>query len=111
MKKRQLEVRENRRKSLCQIAKIVGPEMLYAIVLELKFHLRDNFQKHIFNFTVYEIIQAISPLKHGEIDYCLPLILPMIIDEIFGQSSEEKKMVEANEVPVLNMETKKKKGH
>ena len=35
----------------------------------------------------------------------------MIIDEIFGQSSEEKKMVEANEVPVLNMETKKKKGH
>ena len=65
MKKRKLEVRENGRKSLCQIAKIVGPEMLYAIVLELKFHLRDNFQKHIFNFTVYEIIQSLSPLKHG----------------------------------------------
>jgi len=39
--------------------------MLYAIVLELKFHLRDNFQKHIFNFTVFEIIQTLSPLKHG----------------------------------------------
>ena len=33
LKKRKLEVRENGRKSLCQIAKIVGPEMLYAIVL------------------------------------------------------------------------------
>lgn len=54
--------------------------MLYAIVLELKFHLRDNFQKHIFNFTVHEIIQSLSPLKHGDIDYCLPLILPMIVD-------------------------------
>ena len=35
----------------------------------------------------------------------------MIIDEMFGQSSEEKKMVESGEIPVLNMETKKKKGH
>lgn len=35
----------------------------------------------------------------------------MIVDEMFGQAMEEKKMVDANEVPVLNMETKKKKGH
>ncbi len=35
----------------------------------------------------------------------------MIVDEMFGQSNEEKKMVDANEVPVLNMETKKKKGN
>lgn len=85
--------------------------MLYAIVLELKFHLRDNFQKHIFNYTAYEIIQSLSPLQQGELDYCLPLILPMIVDEMFGQAMEEKKMVESGQVPTLNMETKKKKGH
>jgi len=27
-------------------------------------------------------------LESGDIDYCLPLVLPSVVDEIFGQSAE-----------------------
>jgi hypothetical protein len=60
--------------------------LLYAIVIELKFHLKDNFDKHVLNYSVFKILENMT-LAGGEIDYCLPLILPSVIDEIFGQSA------------------------
>lgn len=35
----------------------------------------------------------------------------MVVDEIFGKSSDEKLLVDQNEVPTLNIETKKKKAN
>lgn len=43
------------------------------------------------------------PLTNGDLDYCLPLILPSVVDEIFGQSSTEKEMVEKHEVKTLKL--------
>lgn len=74
---------------------MVGPEMLYSIVMELKFHLRDNFEGHIFNFTVYYILEQLD-IQNGQVDYCLPLILPMVVDEVFGKTAEEKSLVDLN---------------
>ena len=50
------------------------------------------------------------PLAIGDLDYCLPLILPSVVDEIFGQSSNEKEMVEKHGVKTLKLEAKKSKG-
>ena len=102
-------MRENSRSCLCEIAKTVGPQLLYAMIMELKFHLRDNFERHVLNFTIYRLLDNLS-VKWGELDYCLPLILPTVIDEVFGQSSEEKEMVSKGEVPTLKQEAKKRKG-
>jgi hypothetical protein len=86
LKKKMTEVRENARSCLCEIAKSVGPQLLYAIILELKFHLKDNFDRHVFNYSLFKIIEGMS-LSSGDIDYCLPLVLPSVVDEIFGQSA------------------------
>jgi hypothetical protein len=109
LKNRESEVRENARTCLCEIARSVGPQLLYAIIIELKFHLRDNFDRHVLNFSIYKVLEAL-PLQGGAIDYCLPLVLPSVVDEIFGQSAGEKEMVERHEVKTLKVEAKKQKG-
>lgn len=50
-------------------------------------------------------------IENGLIDHCLPIILPSIIDEIYGESGREKEMVESHMIPTLNMEVKKRKGY
>ena len=109
LRNRQWEVRENARGCLCEMAKTVGPQLLYSIVMELKFHLRDTFDKHVFNFTLFRLLGSLQ-LQSGELDYCLPLVLPTVIDEVFGQAAQEKEMVAKGEVPTLKQEAKKKKG-
>ena len=79
LKKREIELRDNARNCLCEIAKAVGSQLLYAIVLELKFHLKDNFDKHVLNYTLYKVLECM-PLAIGDLDYCLPLILPSVVD-------------------------------
>ncbi len=80
----------------------MGPQLLYAIIIELKFHLRDNFDKHVLNYSIFKVLEALE-LKGGAVDYCLPLILPSVVDEIFGQSAGEKELVEKREVKTLKM--------
>lgn len=110
LKKKQVDVRENARKCLAEIAKLVGPNMLYMIVRELKFHLRDNLQQHILNYTIYYILEKAGPFQPAALDHCLPLLLPPVVDEIFGRSSVEKEMVDEHLIPTIYMESKKKKG-
>lgn len=77
--------------------------------MELRFNLKDNFDRHVFNYSICRLLE-VMPLSSGDLDYCIPLILPMIVDEIYGQSSQEKELVQRGEVPTLKMEAKKKKG-
>jgi U3 small nucleolar RNA-associated protein 20 len=56
LKKREVEVRDNARKCLVEICRLIGTDMLYLVFRELKFHLRDNFQNHIMNYTIYYIL-------------------------------------------------------
>lgn len=52
----------------------------------MQFHLKDNFDRHVFNYTVYRILEEMV-IKPGDIDYCLPLLLPMVMDEVYGRTS------------------------
>ena len=42
-------------------------------------------------------------LEAGQLDYCLPLLLPPTIDEVFGKTGREKDMVEKAEAPTLKL--------
>lgn len=109
LKKRQAEAREYARNCLCLIAKAVGPYMLHSIINILKSQLKDNFDRHVFNFTVFKVLEGME-LVSGDLDYCLPLVLPLVMEEVYGKSSLEKELVAKGELPTLKMEAKKKKG-
>jgi hypothetical protein len=47
----------------------------------------------VLNYSLFKVLETMS-LTGGAIDYCLPLILPSVVDEIFGQSANEKDLVE-----------------
>jgi hypothetical protein len=79
LKKRKVEVRENARSCLCEIAKAVGPQLLSSIIMALKSSLQDNFEGHVFNYTAYKVLDGMK-LQAGDLDYCIPLFLPMVID-------------------------------
>ena len=61
--------------------------MLYSMLMALKSNLRDNFDGHVLNFTVFKILEVMN-LEAGQLDYCLPLLLPPTIDEIYGKTSQ-----------------------
>ena len=53
--------------------------MLYSMIMTLKSNLKDNFDGHVLNFTIYKILESTS-LETGQLDYCIPLLLPPTID-------------------------------
>lgn len=109
LKKRTTETREYARGCLCAIAKATGHQLLYSIVNSLQFHLKDNFDKHVLNYTLFKILEGMN-LSSGQLDYCLPLILPAAVDELWGRTGDEKDMVARREAPTLKMEARKRKG-
>ena len=109
LKRSSLEARENARSCLCEVAKAVGPHLLYSILLAMRSSLRDNFDGHVLNFTVFRLLESMH-LQPGQLDYCLPLLLPPAVDEVFGKSSQEKELIERGEAPTIKLEAKKKKG-
>ncbi len=109
LKKRETETREYARGCLCAIAKAAGPQLLYSIVSSLQFNLKDNFDRHVLNYTLFKVIEGMN-LTSGQLDYCLPLILPTAVDELWGKTGDEKDMVARREAPTLKMEARKRKG-
>ena len=63
------------------------------MILALQSNLRDNFDRHVFNYSVFKLLESMV-LQSGDLDYVLPLILPMTIDEIYGRSGGEKDQVD-----------------
>lgn len=57
------------------------------------------------------IVDNLPTLETGSLDHCLPVLLPLIMDEIYGKSAKEKDMVNEHEIPTINMESRKKKGN
>jgi U3 small nucleolar RNA-associated protein 20 len=66
LKKKLYDSRESARKCLAQIAMITGPVMVHVIFREMAFNLRQNFEKHILNYSIHYILEKAileQPLK------------------------------------------------
>ncbi|KAH7328629.1 armadillo-type protein [Stachybotrys elegans] len=85
------ESREMTRDTLVKIAIVLGPSFIGFILKELRSALTKGYQLHVLSYTVHSIlVSAVSGFAPGELDYCLPQIVTVIMDDIFGVVGQEK---------------------
>lgn len=57
------------------------------MVRELKFQLKQDFERHVLNYTIHYILDQLH-LTEGTLDYCIPLIIPCAFEEAIGTLSK-----------------------
>ncbi|EKD20618.1 uncharacterized protein L3040_006343 [Drepanopeziza brunnea f. sp. 'multigermtubi'] len=85
------ESRKMTRDTLTQICVLLGPSCIGFVLKELKTALQKGYQVHVLSFTMHSILVA-TTLDHapGDLDYCLPRIVEIIMDDIFGETGQQK---------------------
>ena len=85
------EARDMARDTLVKIAVILGPSFFGFILKELRSALTKGYQLHVLSYTMHSILVAVVPgCSPGDLDYCLPTIVTVIMDDIFGVVGQEK---------------------
>ena len=91
LRSRSQESRDLTRKTLTEMATIIGPNYFGFVLKELRSALQRGHQLHVLSFTVHSILVATASIfKPGDLDYCLPQITAIIMDDIFGTTGQEK---------------------
>lgn len=91
LRSRAQESRDLTRKTLVEISTLIGPRCFGFILKELRSSLSRGYQLHVLSFTVHAILVATAGIsKPGELDYCLPQIVSVVMDDILGATGQEK---------------------
>lgn len=91
LRSRAQESRDLTRKTLVEISTLLGPSCFGFILKELRSSLLRGYQLHVLSYTVHSILVTTAPIyKPGDLDYCLPQIVSIIMDDIFGTTGQEK---------------------
>ena len=91
LRSRAQESRDLTRKTLVEISTLIGPQYFGFVMKELRSALARGYQLHVLSFTVHSILVATSPIfKPGDLDYCIPQIISVVMDDIFGATGQEK---------------------
>ena len=91
LRSRAQESRDMTRKTLVDISALIGPAYFGFVLKELRSSLARGYQLHVLSYTVHSILVATTPMiKSGSLDYCLPQIVAIIMDDIFGGTGQEK---------------------
>lgn len=91
LRSRGQESRDLTRKTLVDIADVVGAEYFGFILKELRRALARGYQLHVLSFTVHSLLVGTAPrFKLGDLDYCLPQIVAIVMDDTFGVTGQEK---------------------
>lgn len=91
LRSRAQESRDLTRKTLVEISTLIGPQYFGFVMKELRSALARGYQLHVLSFTVHSMLVATSPIfKTGDLDYCLPQIISVVMDDIFGATGQEK---------------------
>ena len=108
--------RKSARNTLTNLLKILGPFFFGFFTKELAFHLKRGYEVHIRNYMIYKLIESMivpttggaggivgalansssetGTIECGEIDYTVPIVSPLLADEISGDLEEEKEVQE-----------------
>lgn len=99
LKSRSLETRDTARKALLETLSILGPHFLYNMIRELTHILQLGYQKHVRNYTIFTLLKHIEKMgvQSGDLDYCIELIVPSLLEEVSGDLQEEKESEEYRE--------------
>ncbi|EGX90661.1 HEAT repeat protein (DRIM), putative [Cordyceps militaris CM01] len=85
------ESRDLTRETLVQIAAVLGPGYFGFLLKELRSALTRGYQLHVLSYTMHSILVASVPsFGPGDLDHCLPSIVNIIMDDIFGVVGQEK---------------------
>ena len=91
LRSRTQESRDLTRKTLVEISALIGPVYFGFILRELRSSLARGYQLHVLSYTVHSILVAtVSIYKPGDLDYCLPQIVAVVLDDILGSTGQEK---------------------
>ncbi|QPG76911.1 hypothetical protein FOA43_004305 [Brettanomyces nanus] len=91
LRARSEELRDAVRKHLGRIAAGLGPNYLKFIFKELKGALTRGPQVHILGFTIHYLLVIMEKqLKHGDLGESADIIVASIMEDLFGEASEEK---------------------
>lgn len=91
LRSRAQESRDLTRKTLVEMTTLIGPRYFGFVMKELRSALARGYQLHVLSFTVHSILVATSPIfRTGDLDYCIPQIVSIVMDDIFGATGQEK---------------------
>lgn len=91
LRSRSQEARDQTRKTLATISSLVGSGYLGFILKELRSALQRGYQLHVLSFTLHSLLlNAAETCEPGDLDYCLPELVSVIMDDIFGVTGQEK---------------------
>ncbi|KAI9803789.1 MAG: hypothetical protein M1825_001669 [Sarcosagium campestre] len=91
LRSRAQESRDVTRKTLAEISLILGPSCFGFMLKELRGALTRGYQLHVLSYTVHSILVTCFPkFNPGDLNYCLPQIVTIIMDDIFGATGQEK---------------------
>lgn len=91
LRSRSQESRDLARKTLVEISRLIGSNCFGFVLKELRGALPRGYQLHVLSFTMHSILVATCTIfKSGDLDYCLPQIVAIIMDDIFGVTGLEK---------------------
>ncbi|KAL6714613.1 U3 snoRNP protein [Lecanora helva] len=91
LRSRAQESRDLTRKALVDISMVLGPPYFDFVLSELRSSLSRGYQLHVLSYTVHSILVATSSIfRAGDLDYCLPQLVNVVMDDIFGAVGQEK---------------------
>lgn len=91
LRSRSQDSRDLTRKTLVEISTLIGPSYFGFVLKELRSSLARGYQLHVLSFTVHAILVAISPtFQPGDLNYCIPQVVSVVMDDIFGAAGLEK---------------------
>ncbi|KAL9622877.1 MAG: hypothetical protein Q9160_002803 [Pyrenula sp. 1 TL-2023] len=109
LRSRSQDSRDTARKTLSQIVTILGRRCLPFVLKELRTALTRGYQLHVLSYTVHSILVSTEELfSPGDIDTCLPSLVAIVMDDIFGVVGQEK---EAEEYTRKSKEVKSSKSY
>jgi U3 small nucleolar RNA-associated protein 20 len=91
LKSRSQDARDTARKTLNEIALLLGPNYFGYILRELRSTLTKGYQLHVLSFTVHSMLVATTDdFQQGDLDYCLADLSAIVMDDTFGVVGQEK---------------------
>lgn len=106
------ESRDMTRDTLVKICVLLGPSCFGFVLKELRGALARGSQLHVLSYTMHSILVATIPeYAPGDLDYCLPSIVAIIMDDIFGQTGQEKDAKDSGEYTTKMKEIKNSRSY
>ena len=91
LRSRSQDSRDVARRTLAEVATILGPSCIHWILKELRTALARGYQLHILSYTTHSILVSNTDhFKSGDLDHCLDGLVAIVMDDIFGVVGQEK---------------------